>query len=77
MTVICDTSSQILSTDIEIEDGRDTNWAKEAYKPCLFLMLNLVNMLVHGHHNRKASEEKNGDPEKNETPDWNDAVVSE
>lgn len=77
VTMICDTSSQILSTDVEIEDGRDTNWTKEAYEPGLFQMLNLVNMLVHGHNNREASEEKNGGPEKDETPDWNDAVVSE
>lgn len=54
--MVCDTGSKILQANIEIEDGRDADRAEEANKPGVSEMLDLVDLLVHGHDDRQASE---------------------
>jgi hypothetical protein len=77
VAVICDTLSDIFKTDVEVENGGDTNWAEEAHKPGLFEMLNLVDLLMHGHYDWDPSEEENTNAQKDKTPKWNDTVMGE
>jgi hypothetical protein len=69
--------SQEFQTDVQIEDGADTNRTKETHEKSLSLLLNLGNVLVHGIHNRRTSKQKYQDSEEDQTVDRDDVVVGE
>lgn len=68
---------QKLQTHIQIEDGADSNRAKEADEKCLTLLFNLGNVLVHGVNNRWTPKQEHEDAKENQAVDRNDVVVSE
>ena len=80
-----------LETDVEVEDGRYSNRAKEAHEDCLSLLFDLMNKLVHSEHNGETPmnistspsqettstqpEKQNQDTQKDEAVNRNNLIV--
>lgn len=67
---------QELKTDIEIEDGADTNRAKESDKQSLALLLDLPYIPMQSEDYWHTTEQKYKDTEENEPPRRNYIVVT-
>ena len=68
-----------LQTHVQIEDGADTNRAKEPNEQSLLLLLDLPNIRplegVQGKYNWQTAKKQNEDTKDDEPIDWNDVVM--
>lgn len=65
---------EISDTDVQVEDGRNTDRSKEPYEECLPDMLDLRDIFVYCKDEWQSTKQENKDAERDQSVDWDDVV---
>lgn len=76
LAIDCDFPEEF-STNGEVEDSADADWAEESNKCCVRDVLDLMDVLVHREDDWHPANKQDQDSQENEAVDRNDVVVQE